>query len=194
MELVRGCLIWMSLCPLSTWFLLSTSPRCYFWRDTDEREFRPLLEWREFSVGAPFHSRSTPRFSPASAHLRSRSFHQPGKYLSSFCPSPLLSPPRCHSSHLDKLSTHHHPCSALPTKFSSIVSPWELVRLTLPYPATHTAWWHPLLLWLAVSAAPAWGRSSAPQACAASILCDCVSVCVLDALICVLLPATNVRV
>lgn len=87
---------------------------------------------------APFHSRSTPKFSPASAHLRSCSFQQLGKYLSSFCSFPLLSPPRCHSSHLDKLSTHHQPVLCPTSTFSSIVSPGELVRLTLPYPATHT--------------------------------------------------------
>lgn len=58
-----------------------------------KRALGPLSDHREFSLDLPQHlafSIPAPKRAPISAHLRSRSFHPLGKYLSSLCRSHLL--------------------------------------------------------------------------------------------------------
>lgn len=109
----------MSLHPSSTWpapqyFLLTTMALKRLWQRT---EIRPLSDWREFSVDVLSTS-----ILHIFAQLRSCSFHQLGKYLSSFCPFSPVSPYKCHSSHLNNLSTFHQPMLCPPSKFSGRVS------------------------------------------------------------------------
>lgn len=66
-ELALGCLVWMSLCPLSTWPLLSASPHSCYCEETPTRgKFHLFLtkgnfQWRPLATRGPHPSSLQPQ-------------------------------------------------------------------------------------------------------------------------------------